>query len=48
MQLEIPIPTIIHTLEICSELKVPVLLNPAPAGGYEKNSCRHTYVPNTE
>lgn len=36
MQLEIPISTIVHTLELCSKLNVPVLLNPAPAGGFRK------------
>ncbi len=35
MQLEIPIPTILRTLEMCKELGVPVLLNPAPAGGFK-------------
>lgn len=35
MQLEIPIPTIRHALVICEELSVPVLLNPAPAAGFE-------------
>lgn len=36
LQLEIPVPTIIHTLELCAELNVPVLLNPAPAGNFRK------------
>lgn len=35
LQLEIPIPTIMHTLELCAKLDVPVLMNPAPAGGFE-------------
>lgn len=30
-QLEIPMGTITHTLEICAEAKVPVMLDPAPA-----------------
>ena len=42
MQLEIPIPTILHTLELCSKLNIPVLLNPAPAGGYDKEFMRYT------
>lgn len=36
LQLEIPIPTIMHTLKICKELDVPVLMNPAPAGGFSQ------------
>lgn len=35
LQLEIPIPTIQHTLALCAELDVPVLMNPAPAGGFQ-------------
>ncbi len=35
MQLEIPIPTIRHALAICEELSVPVLMNPAPAAGFD-------------
>jgi len=35
LQLEIPIPTIQHTLALCTELDVPVLMNPAPAGGFQ-------------
>lgn len=42
LQLEIPIPTILHTLELCSTLNIPVLLNPAPAGGYDKKFMRYT------
>jgi ribokinase len=42
MQLEIPIPTILYTLELCSKLNIPVLLNPAPAGGYDKEFMRYT------
>lgn len=30
-QLELPIPTIDHTLAVCAELGVPVMLDPAPA-----------------
>lgn len=36
LQLEIPLPTIMHTLEICKELGIPVLMNPAPAGGFRQ------------
>ncbi|WP_203245862.1 ribokinase [Sporosarcina beigongshangi] len=42
LQLEIPIPTILYTLELCSTLNIPVLLNPAPAGGYDKEFMRYT------
>lgn len=35
MQLEIPIPVVKYTLELCLELNVPVLLNPAPASGFQ-------------
>lgn len=34
MQLEIPIPVIQHTLEICHRHGVPTILNPAPATGF--------------
>lgn len=34
MQLEIPVDTVKHALKKCRELDVPVLLNPAPAGGF--------------
>ena len=36
MQLEIPIPTIEYALKNCSQMNIPVLLNPAPAGGFKK------------
>lgn len=36
LQLEIPIPTILHTLQLCKEMNIPVLLNPAPAGGFQQ------------
>lgn len=36
MQLEIPIPVVSHTLALCKELNIPVLLNPAPASGFQK------------
>ncbi len=36
LQLEIPIPTIDYILQVCDELNVPVLLNPAPAAGFDK------------
>ncbi|MCZ2260664.1 ribokinase [Sporosarcina sp. G11-34] len=41
LQLEIPIPTIKHTLELCAELDVPVLMNPAPAGGFQKEFLQY-------
>lgn len=45
LQLEIPIPTIIHTLKICADLNVPVLLNPAPAGGFQNEFMSYlTYL----
>jgi ribokinase len=34
MQLEMPIPVIQQTLEICSRHEVPTILNPAPASGF--------------
>ena len=42
LQLEIPIPTIDYILQVCRDLGVPVLLNPAPAGGFDKQFM--TYV----
>lgn len=41
MQLEIPIPVIEYSLKLCSELNIPVLLNPAPAGGFQKEFMDH-------
>lgn len=41
LQLEIPIPTIQHTLALCAELDVPVLMNPAPAGGFQTEFLQH-------
>ncbi|MDV6378762.1 ribokinase [Sporosarcina sp. GW1-11] len=35
LQLEIPIPTVIYALAKCQAIGVPVLLNPAPARGFE-------------
>ena len=35
MQLEIPAETVEYILNICSELKVPVILNPAPAHNFK-------------
>lgn len=35
LQLEIPIPTIEYILQVCKALDVPVLLNPAPAAGFQ-------------
>lgn len=37
LQLEIPIPTIDYILQVCTALKVPVLLNPAPAAGFQQH-----------
>ena len=34
LQMEIPVPTIEHTLKLCKELNVPVLMNPAPAASF--------------
>lgn len=34
MQLEMPIPVIQRTLEICHQHRVPTILNPAPASGF--------------
>lgn len=34
MQLEMPIPVIQHTLELCHQNGVPTILNPAPASGF--------------
>ena len=35
LQLEIPIPTVIYVLAKCQAAGIPVMLNPAPAGGFE-------------
>lgn len=35
LQLEIPIPTVVYALAKCQAIGVPVLLNPAPARGFE-------------
>lgn len=37
LQLEIPIPTIDYILDVCVDLNIPVLLNPAPAAGFQKH-----------
>lgn len=37
LQLEIPISTIDYILQVCHEYNVPVLLNPAPAAGFQKH-----------
>lgn len=34
LQLELPIPVVEYTLQLAKELGVPVILNPAPAGGF--------------
>ncbi len=36
MQLEIPVETIEYVLDLCQQLNIPVLLNPAPAGNFKK------------
>lgn len=41
LQLEIPIPTIMYTLKLCAELGVPVLMNPAPAGGFHTDFLQY-------
>lgn len=48
LQLEIPIPTIDYILQVCRDLEVPVLLNPAPAGGFDKQfmACVSYLTPN--
>ena len=38
LQLEIPIPTIDYILQVCQDLAIPVLLNPAPARDLINNS----------
>lgn len=45
MQLEVPIPVIQKTLEICSEYGVPTILNPAPASGFNAELLKYcTYL----
>lgn len=45
MQLELPIPVIQRTLEICREHGVPTILNPAPASGFTQELLKHcTYL----
>lgn len=45
MQLEMPIPVIQRTLEICHEHGVPTILNPAPASGFKPELLKHcTYL----
>lgn len=41
LQLEIPIPTIDYILQVCTDLNIPVLLNPAPASGFDKKFMEH-------
>ncbi|QHJ72161.1 ribokinase [Planococcus halotolerans] len=36
MQLEIPLPVVQRTLEICQRIGTPTILNPAPSAGYRK------------
>lgn len=45
LQLEIPIETVEHIVEVCYEEKVPVILNPAPAGRISDTTVkRATYI----
>ena len=49
LQLEISLPTVYHTIDLCHQLSVPVLLNPAPADpalDLEKISTVTFFVPN--
>jgi ribokinase len=49
MQLEVRLETIYHTIELCRELNVPVLLNPAPADprlDLEKIRTVDFFIPN--
>lgn len=51
MQLELPIPVIQRTLEICQEQGVPSILNPAPASGFSRellNYCTYLTPNETE
>lgn len=41
LQLEIPIPTIEYILQLCGEMEIPVLLNPAPAGGFKESFMKY-------
>ncbi len=36
LQMEIPVKTIEYVLQVCEELAIPVLLNPAPASGFDQ------------
>ena len=45
MQLEMPIPVIQRTLEICHEHGIPTILNPAPASGFTTDFLQYcTYL----
>ncbi len=45
VQLELPIPVVLKTLEICHQHQVPTILNPAPADAYTKELLTHaTYL----
>lgn len=48
LQLEIPVPTVLRTLEIARTNRVPVILNPAPADGFtdEFLDCEPILTPN--
>lgn len=41
LQLEIPIPPVLRTLEIAHRNQVPVILNPAPADGFNKEFLQY-------
>ena len=47
-QLELPIPTIDHTLALCAELGVPVMLDPAPAADFPEQAWKRVawFTPN--
>jgi ribokinase len=45
LQLELPIPVVHRTLEICHQHGVPTILNPAPADGFTEDFLRYaTYL----
>ena len=48
LQLEIPLQTIAHTLTLCAELDVPVMLDPAPAAPLTDSIWKHVawFTPN--
>ncbi|RYL88858.1 ribokinase [Sporolactobacillus sp. THM7-4] len=45
LQLEIPLPAVVYTIELCRRLNVPVLLNPAPVSPIREEVLHHvTYL----